>query len=254
MGLHPDDPARPGDAGQAAGGSLDLSGELTAATPTPDAGSRASPAASIASGTTLDHFEILELLGAGGFGEVYRARDTRLKRIVAVKVIPDRLAGDLERRERFRREAIAASALNHPNICTVHELVEASGRFLIVMELVEGKTLFSALKEGPLPLARLLPIALQVTEALGEAHRAGILHRDVKPGNIALTSREQVKVLDFGLAKLVGAGSKESGEATLEKLLETGSVLGTLSYMSPEQLLSKPLDRRSDLFSFGIVL
>ena len=157
------------------------------------------------SGTVLDHFEILERIGAGGFGEVYRARDNHLGRVVAVKVLPDTLAGDAERRERFRREAIAASALNHPNICTVHQLVETGGRFLIVMELVEGKTLYAALKDGPLPLDKLLPIALQITEALGEAHRAGILHRDIKPGNIALTSRGQVKVLDFGLAKLIGA-------------------------------------------------
>jgi len=203
-------------------------------------------------GKSLAHFELLELLGAGGFGEVYRARDTRLGRTVAIKLLPETFARDAERRERFRREAIAASALNHPNICTVHDLVEAGGQFLIVMELVEGKTLHAALAGGPLPPADVLPIAIQVADALAEAHRAGILHRDVKCGNIALGPRGQAKVLDFGLAKIVGTGDPEG--ATLEKVTAEGTASGTLGYMSPEQLLGKPLDRRSDLFSFGVVL
>ncbi len=242
--------------GSIAGGSDErLSADATAA-PTPAPGSPA-PAARVSgalSGAVVAQFELQERIGAGGFGEVYRARDTRLGRTVAVKVLPEALATDTERRERFRREAVAASALNHPNICTVHDLVEAGGRYLIVMELVEGKTLYAALKEGPLPLEKLLPVALQVTEALGEAHRAGILHRDVKPGNIALTPRGQVKVLDFGLAKLSGAGSEAAQGSTLDRLTEEGSIFGTLSYMSPEQLLGKPLDGRSDLFSLGVVL
>jgi eukaryotic-like serine/threonine-protein kinase len=233
------------------GGRGDLSGEPTTDAPS-GPGPPAEPSGSL-SGTTVDHFEVLDLLGAGGFGEVYRARDTRLRRTVAVKVLPAAFSMDAERRERFRREALAASALNHPNICTIYELVEADGRYLIAMELVDGKTLQAALKDGPLPLARVLTIALQVAEALGEAHRAGILHRDVKPGNLAITSRGQVKVLDFGLAKL--SGSPENAEdSTLDQLTAEGTTSGTLRYMSPEQLLGKHLDRRSDLFSFGVVL
>ncbi len=205
------------------------------------------------SGKRLAHFEVLELVGSGGFGEVYRARDTRLDRIVAIKILPQAFAVDAERRERFRREAIAASALNHPHACTVHDLVEADGHFLIVMELVEGQTLHERLKAGPLPVAEALPIAIQIADALGEAHRAGILHRDVKCRNIALTKRGQAKVLDFGLAKPLDFGTQPDAQ-TLEKLTADGSSPGTPGYMSPEQLLAMPLDARSDLFSFGVVL
>jgi dienelactone hydrolase len=196
---------------------------------------------------------MLELVGSGGFGEVYRARDTKLDRIVAIKVLPKVFAVDAERRERFRREAVAASALNHPNICTVHDLVEADGHHLIVMELVEGQTLHERLKAGPLAVAEALPLAIQIADALGEAHRAGILHRDVKCRNIALTKRGQVKVLDFGLAKLLGMEAPPDAQ-TLEKLTADGTSPGTPGYMSPEQLLAMPLDARSDLFSFGVVL
>ena len=231
-----------------------LSASETAA-PSPGSPPRPAPAGAsgTASGSVVAQFELLDLLGAGGFGEVYRARDNRLGRMVAIKVLPAAFEKDPERRERFRREALAASALNHPNICTVFDLVEEDGRSFIVMELVEGKTLSAALKDGPLPFSRLLPIALQVAEALGEAHRAGILHRDVKPGNIALDSRGRVKVLDFGLAKVIGS-TADREEATLEKLTVEGTTAGTLEFMSPEQLLGRPLDRRSDLFSFGVVL
>ncbi len=234
------------------GRAEDLSAELTAA-PSPGAvPARQGPSSSI-SGTTVGHFEVLELLGRGGFGEVYRARDLRLGRMVALKVLPEAFGGEAERRERFRREAMAASALNHPNICTVHDLYESGGKTFIVMELVEGQTLHAALAKGPLPVTEALPIGIQVVDALAEAHRAGILHRDVKSGNVMLTARGQVKVLDFGLAKRLGteSGSADSAPAALTR---EGTTLGTLSYMSPEQLLGKAVDRRSDLFSFGVVL
>jgi formylglycine-generating enzyme required for sulfatase activity/dienelactone hydrolase/predicted Ser/Thr protein kinase len=252
MGFRGDDSKKPGSTGGDPGKNSDLSREMTAATPSPGAGPRGAPASSIDSGTTLDHFEVLELLGAGGFGEVYRGRDTRLGRMVAIKVLPEDFARDAELRERFRREAMAASALNHPNICTVYDLAEAGGKTFIVMELVEGKTLHAALANGPLLAGEAIAIGLQVADALAEAHRAGILHRDIKSANIMLTSRGQVKVLDFGLAKRV-ATEAASGEAAPE-LTREGTTLGTLSYMSPEQLLGKPVDRRSDLFSFGVVL
>jgi dienelactone hydrolase len=210
------------------------------------------PSSSI-SGITVGHFEVLDLVGAGGFGEVYRARDTRLGRMVAIKVLPAAFALDAERRERFHREALAASALNHPNICTVYELFESGEKTFIVMELVEGRTLHAALASGPLPAAEAVPIALQIADALAEAHRAGILHRDVKSGNIVVTPRGQVKVLDFGLAKRIGPETG-SGDSTPQALTRSGTTLGTLSYMSPEQLLGKAVDRRSDLFSFGVVL
>ncbi|HKC23645.1 MAG TPA: bifunctional serine/threonine-protein kinase/formylglycine-generating enzyme family protein, partial [Thermoanaerobaculia bacterium] len=234
----------------------DLSREMTAETPPgsgPPRPREETPSAAL-TGRTLGHFEIEGLLGAGGFGEVYRARDTRLGRTVAIKVLPEALARDTERRERFRREAMAASALNHPNICTVHELVEEDGHHLIVMELVDGTTLHATLAEGPLPVARVVAIALQIADALAEAHRAGILHRDIKGGNIALTRRGDVKVLDFGLAKRVDPAGAASQAETPDTLTREGTTLGTLSYMSPEQLLGKPVDRRSDLFSFGVVL
>ncbi len=207
----------------------------------------------ILSGRRLAQFELRGLLGAGGFGEVYRARDTNLDRTVAVKVLPASVAVDAERRERFRREARAASGLSHPNICTVHDLVEAQGHFLIVMELVEGETVHDRLLRGPMGVQEALPVAVQIAEALAEAHRAGILHRDVKCRNIAIDRRGQVKVLDFGLAKLLERGMGDDGQP-LESLTEVGASPGTPGYMSPEQLLSKPLDARSDLFSFGVVL
>ena len=206
-------------------------------------------------GRTIGRFEILELLGRGGFGEVYRARDTSLNRIVAVKAIPEVFAHDPQRRERFRREAIAASALNHPNICTIFDLASAGDQHFIVMEYVDGKTLHQALSKGPLTLAQALPIALQIAAALTEAHRRGILHRDIKANNILLTPGNTVKVLDFGLAKWIAQeGSDEPADAMARKLTLDGTTIGTLPYMSPEQLLGKPLDGRSDIFSFGVLL
>ena len=246
-----DDRAGEGRGGEARGGP-EFTEELTAAPP-PGGGPLASgsvPPTSI-SGTSIGHFEVLELLGRGGFGEVYRARDVRLGRMVALKVLPGAFGQDAERRERFRREAMAASALNHPNICTVYELVQAADRSVLVMELIEGQTLHAALAKGPLPVADALTIGIQVVDALAEAHRAGILHRDVKSGNIMLTPRGQVKVLDFGLAKRLGPAS---GSSAAEVLTRDGTALGTLSFMSPEQLLGSAVDHRSDLFSCGVVL
>ena len=246
-----DDRAGDGKGDEARGGP-ELSEELTAA-PSPGGAPYASgpaPPKSI-SGTSIGHFEVLELLGQGGFGEVYRARDVRLGRMVALKVLPEAFGQDAERRVRFRREAMAASALNHPNICTVYELIEAADKNVLVMELIEGETLHERLAKGPLPAGDALSIGIQVVDALAEAHRAGILHRDVKSGNIMLTARGQVKVLDFGLAKRLGPAS---GASVAEVLTREGTALGTLSFMSPEQLLGNTVDHRSDLFSFGVVL
>ncbi len=195
-------------------------------------------------GKAISHFKILEKLGEGGMGVVYKARDVHLDRPVALKFLPRGLASNLPERERFVHEAKAASALNHPNITTVHEIGEYDGQLFIAMELVEGKTLKQlALEESP-PLERILDIGIQLGEALAAAHEKEIVHRDIKGDNIMLTSKGHVKIMDFGLAKLKGAS----------KLTKTGSTLGTVGYMSPEQTKGKELDRRTDIFSFGVVL
>jgi serine/threonine-protein kinase len=210
-------------------------------------------------GETLSHFEILELIGQGGFGEVYRARDTELDRPVALKVLPEAFSADPERRTRFRREARAASRLSHPNICTIYEFGEKAGRTFIAMELVEGRTLKERISESPLEPEEALEVAIQIAEGLAAAHGMGIVHRDIKSANIVLTVRGKVKILDFGLARLSAqeeqptAGSLTSVPTEPEPLTGAGAVMGTLPYMAPEQLLGREVDPRTDQFAFGAV-
>jgi eukaryotic-like serine/threonine-protein kinase len=238
--------------GGGAGGSSDPSEDLTVGASPSTSHVRGAPSSSI-SGTTLQHFEVLERIGAGGFGEVYRARDTRVDRRVALKVLPEDFLEGEERRVRFEREAKLLASLNHPGIATLYSFEEiGGGRHALVMELVEGKTLHAALAKGPLPVSEALSIAIQIADALAEAHRAGILHRDIKSGNVMLTPRGHVKVLDFGLAKRLESGPAAAPAGP--ELTREGTTLGTLSYMSPEQLLGKAVDVRSDLFSLGVVL
>jgi len=208
-------------------------------------------------GAALGPYELRGLVGTGGMGEVYRAFDPRLNRDVALKIVPDDIAADPRRRERFRREAHAIASLTHPHIVTVHSAEDLDGHLVLVMELVEGKTLADLVPSGGLPLPRLVKIAVQIADALGAAHDRGIIHRDLKPRNVMVTADGRVKVLDFGLAKLrdpqEGAASRHE-TASLWELTGEGRIVGTAAYMSPEQAEGRPLDHRTDLFSLGILL
>jgi serine/threonine protein kinase/Tfp pilus assembly protein PilF len=204
---------------------------------------------------TISHYRILRKLGAGGMGEVYLARDTRLDRKVAIKFLPPEAVADERARKRLLREAQAAAALDHPNICAIHEAGEEAGHAFIVMQYVEGETLAGRIARKPLELQEVLDLAVQVADALAQAHAHGIIHRDIKPQNIMLTARLQVKVLDFGLAQTLRAGALLDGKAETESLLTApGVMVGTVPYMSPEQVRDEELDARSDIFSFGAVL
>jgi serine/threonine protein kinase/tetratricopeptide (TPR) repeat protein len=210
----------------------------------------------LARGARLGPYEVLGPLGAGGMGEVYRARDTRLGREVALKVLPDEVSSDRQRLARFQQEARMASALSHPNIITIHDVGESEGSSFIVMELAEGRTLRALVASGPLPMPRLLQVGAQVAEGLAKAHAAGVVHRDLKPENIVVTADGLVKILDFGLAKLApsasGADAREG--TTVSRITDPGTVVGTVSYMSPEQASGEPVDFRSDQFALGAIL
>jgi serine/threonine protein kinase len=209
----------------------------------------------LGTGRSLGHYAIQGLLGAGGMGEVYAAEDTRLKRRVALKVLPDSVAHDETRRLRFEREAQSVAALNHPNIVTLHSVEQVDGTVFLTMELVEGRTLSESIGQRPMGLAQFFAIAIPVADAMATAHQRGITHRDLKPANIMVTAEGRPKILDFGLAKAFGdGGPARPDDAATQPATADGIIVGTTAYMSPEQAEGKAVDGRSDLFSLGVVL
>src|SRR5271154_3705600 len=207
----------------------------------------------LTSGTRLGRYEILAPAGKGGMGEVYRARDTRLGRVVAIKILAEELSNDPDRRARFEREARSPSLLNHPNIAMLYDIGSEGSVDYLVSEFIDGESLRSLINRGPVPAQQLIDIAMQAAGGLGAAHAAGIVHRDLKPENLMLTGEGRLKILDFGIAKRVSQ-QMDPNQTTNVHATVAGVVLGTIGYMSPEQLSGKPVDARSDIFCFGVVL